>query len=261
MLRQFMKPILNFQGSERILDVGCGFGAFGKLIQPYLGPNAQLIGIDIDPVQVAYGNQHWARQPNMHLEVGDANQITYPDRSFDVVASMGLLEFVPTRKQVLQEMARVLRRPGKLIVVHIDIAHYVVLPWNDLFEHFWGSYLEGMRRLGADLELAEFRAYCAQQDWILEEFTLNIEYRTEITEKLISLWGTQFESEHYKQQYIDFNFQFVKQVGWTKQQLQDLFEQQRSPDRIIAFFESHIGEDFYQKTPFRVFRVPFLTSK
>jgi hypothetical protein len=75
------------------------------------------------------------------------------------------------------------------------------------------------------------------------------------------LLGSQFESEQYRQQFFDFNFQFVKHAGWTEEQLWDFLAQQHDPDHILAFFEAHLGEDYYQQTPFRVFRVPFLNPK
>jgi len=258
-IRQFIKPILNLQGEECILDVGCGIGAFGKLIQPYLGPKAELIGIDLDPVQIDYGNQHWAKQPNMRLEVGDATAIRYPDASFDLVAAMGLLEFVDA-KRALSEMQRVLRCPGKLIVVQIDTAHYINRPLDDLFEQFWGAYLEGMRRLGADLELATLKTHCQEQEWVLEEFTLNIEYRVQITEQFINLVektrGKMSKDESYMRQQFEFNYQFVKHAGWSADQLWDFINRQYAPETFLNFIKAHFGEDFYQQTPFRVFRIP-----
>lgn len=258
-LRQFIEPILNLRGDERVLDVGCGIGVFGKLIEPFLGPQGEVIGIDIDPIQIAYGNHHWANRPNAHLEVGDANQIAYPDASFDIVASMGLLEFVPDQGRVLKEMARVLRPQGKLIVVQIDIAQYAILPKDARFDYFWDSYLTGMRTIGVDLELKTFQNYCSKQNWIVEEFIYNIEYRTQITEKLIEIVklnrGKMYQDEYYMRQMFEFNFQFVQPAGWTKEQLQDFIQYQYGPETFPNFLRSHIKEEFYQRTPFRVFRV------
>jgi len=259
-LRQFMKPLLNLQGEERILDVGCGFGAFGKLIQPLLGPKATLIGIDIDPIQVAYGNQHWARRPNMRLEVGDAAHINYPDGSFDLVSAMGLLEFVDATA-VLPEMQRVLRRPGKLVVMQVDSAHYEQCPQDTFFKQFWEAYLEGMRQLGIDLELATFQAYSKRAGWVLEEFTLNIEYRVRITNEFLAMveiarW-TQLQNERYMRQLFEFNYQFVKHVGWSADQLWDFLNRQYTPETYLRFLRAHLGEDFYQKTPLRMYRVLF----
>ncbi|MDD1778620.1 MAG: class I SAM-dependent methyltransferase [Candidatus Helarchaeota archaeon] len=260
-IRQFMKPILNLQGEERILDVGCGIGTFGKLIQPFLSPKTELIGIDIDPIQVEYGNQHWAKQPNMRLEVGDATAIRYPDASFDLVASMGTLEFVDA-KRVLSEMRRVLRCPGKLIVVQIDIAHYVNRPRDAPFEAFWGAYLEGMRRLGVDLDLNVFKTYCHEHEWVLEEFTLTIEYRVKITEQFLKLVengrGELSRKEDYKRQQFEFNYQFVKHAGWSADQLWDFMNRQYEMETFLNFLKAHFGEDFYQQTPFRVYHIHFV---
>lgn len=259
-VRQFLKPILNLQGAERILDVGCGIGTFGKLIQPYLTPNAQLIGIDIDPVQVAYGNRHWARQPNMRLEVGDATRLPYPASSFEVVAAMGFLEFIDATA-VLPELRRVLKCPGKLVVIQIDPVHYEQRPLDSLFEQYWEAYLTGMQRLGVDLELAAFQAYCKGAGWMVEEFTFNIEYRVQITANLIAMVrrarGAQSKSERYLQELFEFNYQFVKHAGWSEERLWEFLTHQYSLEAYLRSLQTHLGEEFYQNTPLHVYRVLF----
>ena len=258
-LRHFLEPILELRGDERVLDVGCGIGAFGKLIEPFLTEEGELIGIDIDPVQVAYGNQHWANRPNTRLEVGDANAIPYPDASFDLVAAMGLLEFVPDQDRVLREMARVLRPSGRLIVVQVDVVNYVFRPTDAIFDEFWTSYLEGMRRLGIDLDLTAFRTFCRREGWVLKEFRHDLEYRTQITEKLIELVernrGKMYQDEYYMRQMFEFNFQFLQHAGWTADRLRAFLRYQYGPDTFPNFLRSHLGAEFYQRTPFQVFRV------
>jgi len=258
-LRQFIEPILELQGNERVLDVGCGIGAFGKLIEPFLGEDGELIGIDIDPIQVAYGNEHWANRPNVHLEVGDANEIAYPDASFDIVAAMGLLEFVPDQDRVLREMARVLAPDGKLIVVQIDVINYAFKPEDAIFDDFWNGYLQGMRQLGIDLELTAFRRFCQREDWVLEAFSYDLEYRTQITEKMVEMVelhrGKMYQDEYYMRQIFEFNFQFLQHAGWTEERLRKFLRYHYGPKTFPDFLRTHIGAEFYQRTPFRVFRI------
>jgi len=258
-LRQFIKPILDLQGNERVLDVGCGIGAFGKLIEPFLREEGKIIGIDIDQVQVTYGNQHWANRPNMHLEVGDANEIAYPDASFDIVASMGLLEFVPDQERILREMARVLVPDGRLIVVMIDVVHYVLLPKDAIFDDFWSNYIEGMRQLGIDLELTTLQNFCHREGWVLEAFSYDLEYRTQITKQMVEMVelhrGKMYQDEYYMRQIFEFNFQFLQHAGWTADRLREFLRYFYGPDALPNFLRAHLGEEFYQRTPVRVFRV------
>ena len=258
-LRQFLESILNLRGGERILDVGCGIGTLEKLLYPLLRNGAEIIGIDIAANLIDYGNLHWAHRPNTHLEVGDANEIAYPDASFDVVISLGLLEFT-NQDRVLSEMARVLKPSGILVVVQIDVVHYIVLPQNELFNLFYNGTLEGMRRMGADLELKRFKECCQDWDWVLEEFDCDFEYRTQITDRFIQLLEEQnrvsyYENKEYIEQVCEFNFQFLQQIGWTKQQVKDYLTRDYSLETQINFFREQLGEDYYQRTPIHVFRV------
>jgi len=260
-LRSFLKPILNLQGEERILDVGCGIGTVTKLIRPLLGDHGEIIGIDTNPALIDYGNRHWARYPNTRLEIGDATQIAYPDAAFDIVISMGLFEFISALNQdrVLSEMARVLNPAGILVVIQIDTVHYLTVPADESFTTFYADILEGMRLMGVDLQLTGFKASCQQRNWVFEEFTLNIEYRTQITEKFVEIFeenrASYYKDQIYLNQLCEFNFQFLRQVGWTKQRIWDYLDRQYSLENQIAFFRAHLGEEIYQKTPILVFRV------
>ncbi|MBN2454692.1 methyltransferase domain-containing protein, partial [Candidatus Woesearchaeota archaeon] len=53
----------------------------------------------------------------IRFEVQDTTKLTYKDESYDVVTSMGVLEHLPAPKESMDEMLRVLKPGGKLIIV------------------------------------------------------------------------------------------------------------------------------------------------
>ena len=257
-LRHFLKPLLDMKGSEQILDIGCGIGTLCKLVGPLLD-TGKMIGIDLDPALVNYGNQHWARRPNFHLEVGDATNIAYPDGSFDLVVSMGLLPNVARPETVMDEVRRVLTRPGKFLEVHVDMANYVILPQEDIFERFYHDLIRGMAALGVDVQLTRFLAYCDAQDLPVEEFTFTMEYKVQITDKFIDLVETGMATYHRNdrllQEVFDFNFQFLKHVGWTAADLWAFITREYSPEAHLAFLKAHRGAEYYRKLPIKIYRV------
>ena len=95
---------------ERLLDVGCGTGHWSAF---FCGMGYRVAGIDIAPEMVEAAR---AALPECAFEVADAGALPFDDASFDVVASMATLEFVPDPAAVVGEMARCARPGGVLLV-------------------------------------------------------------------------------------------------------------------------------------------------
>lgn len=258
-LRKFLAPIIDLKGSERILDVGCGIGTVGKLLGSYLKRGGEIIGIDTNPKLVAYGNEHWARRASIRLEVGDANDIHYPDMHFDVATSFGLLEFVTNPYRVLREMFRVLRHPKKIIVIHLDPKKYVVRPAFTEQDAFYWATVDGMEHLGVDLDLTRFHAFFDSKRTVKEEFTLTLEYKSHINKKFIELVETSFgqflEPTSMVDEVVEFNYQFLKPLGWTRDKIRQIVDRRHSIPAFINHLKEHLGEEFYQSFPFQIYRV------
>lgn len=93
---------------RRILDIGCGVGAFVRRLRE-LSPH--VCGIDIDRERVAEGA---AAVPNLALAVGEF--LPFADGTFDVVLLHEVLEHVRDDLQTLREARRVLRPGGRIVV-------------------------------------------------------------------------------------------------------------------------------------------------
>ena len=121
------------------LDVGCGTGAFTKLVLDVCSP-AAASAVDPAPAQIDYvRKQPIAQQAD--FRVADAQALPFLDGSFDVVASALVINFVPDRPRALAEMRRVARAGG-------IIAAYV---WDFAAGHSpqW-PFAQGMRELGIE---------------------------------------------------------------------------------------------------------------
>lgn len=84
----YLKSLLNLQGDEKILDLGCGWGAMLKLLRDE-GHRGELQGFTLSKEQLAYTQ-------NLGFNVSLTNFITTPfDRgTFDRILSIGALEHV-----------------------------------------------------------------------------------------------------------------------------------------------------------------------
>ncbi len=105
---------LALPAGSRVLDVACGTG---NLAIPLARAGCQVTGVDIATNLLAQARERAAAE---HLVIsfdeGDAEQLPYPDQSFDAVVSMFGAMFAPRPDLVAQELARVLR-PGGLLAM------------------------------------------------------------------------------------------------------------------------------------------------
>jgi ubiquinone/menaquinone biosynthesis C-methylase UbiE len=104
---------------QDVLDVGCGFGGTMALInETYTDLN--LVGLNIDPRQVKRAIdkvQPLAKNGNkISFVAGDACNLPFPDRSQDVVLAVECIFHFPSRRRFFEEVARVLRPNGKLVL-------------------------------------------------------------------------------------------------------------------------------------------------
>jgi SAM-dependent methyltransferase len=97
-----------------ILDVGCGLGMYVRAFRRF---SSDVHGVDIDPDKVAQAGQDL---PN--IQVAPAEELPFPDDTFDVVLSHEVIEHVVDDRQAIAEAVRVLRIPragvagGRLVV-------------------------------------------------------------------------------------------------------------------------------------------------
>lgn len=99
-----------------LLDLGCGSGYW---LSAY-GDAAQVIGVEPDDQLLAIAR---GRVPNVEVLRGSAERIPLPDASVDVVHARFAYFFPPGVEAGFDEVMRVLRPGGCLVVVDNDLRH------------------------------------------------------------------------------------------------------------------------------------------
>ena len=87
---------------RRVLEVGCGEGGQLRKIADR-APHADLFGFDLPSEDLA---ERWEGL-DAAMTTGSAEALPFPDRSFDLVLALEVLEHVPDPAAVLSEIARV----------------------------------------------------------------------------------------------------------------------------------------------------------
>ena len=106
--------LLNQTGG-RVLDVGVGTG----LELPMFGPNVRITGIDLCEPMLKIARKRVETHGLGNVEdllVMDAMDLKFPDASFDAVIGPYVLTVVPEPERTLDEMARVVKPGGEIIL-------------------------------------------------------------------------------------------------------------------------------------------------
>jgi ubiquinone/menaquinone biosynthesis C-methylase UbiE len=145
---------------QTLLDVGCGSGILTQELAARVGPGA-VSAIDPSPLVEAC----MARLPDADVRQGAAEELPWPDGSFDVVLAQLVIHFLDDPVAGLVEMRRVVRAGGVVAACSWNF------PEMQMLDTFWGSVREvepaavgerfaynspeGMGELGADAGLEE----------------------------------------------------------------------------------------------------------
>jgi arsenite methyltransferase len=110
-----------------VLDLGCGAGTDLLIAAQMTGPTGRVVGVDMTAAML---RQVRASAEDMGLDNVDTHEsliesLPLEDASVDVVISNGVIDLVPDKDAVLDEIDRVLRPGGRLQVADVVIHHEV----------------------------------------------------------------------------------------------------------------------------------------
>ena len=109
--------IANDRPGQRILEVGVGTG----LSLPHFRPDSRVTGIDVSAEMLAKAQRRAKRLRLAHVEglqVMDAENLEFPDSSFDAVLALYVASVVPNPARFAAEMRRVCIPGGTIVVVN-----------------------------------------------------------------------------------------------------------------------------------------------
>lgn len=120
----------------RVLDLACGVGTVSCWMAAIVGPTGSVVGVDVNPDQLAVARGHWAQcegLPPVEFMEASAYETGLPSESFDLVHCRLLLCHLQTPAVAIAEMYRVLKPGGVLVCQDLHGSSMFAHPHSDAY--------------------------------------------------------------------------------------------------------------------------------
>ncbi len=181
------------EGAREVLEVGCGRGVTGRLLQERLG--CRVTGVELNPVVAREAARHLHR-----VIQGDVQMLDLPG-PYDAVLALELVEHLPEAEGFLTRIRQLLAPGGRALFSIPNVGHWSIA--EDLLAGRWDYLPIGL------LCYTHYRFFTRRtlSDWLrrcgIERFEL-IPQRTELPDRFAALPGfeTDLESLSTKGFYV-----------------------------------------------------------
>src|SRR5680860_1366749 len=102
------------ESGQSVLDVACGTGIVARTAADLVAPDGTIVGVDLNEAMLTVARRV---RPGIDFRQGRADNLPFPDESFNTVLCQMALMFFPDRGKALAEMARVVADGGTVAVV------------------------------------------------------------------------------------------------------------------------------------------------
>ncbi|KAB0793501.1 hypothetical protein PPYR_13121 [Photinus pyralis] len=181
MKRRYLKDF-NFKENCQVLDVGCGPGDITRYgLLPLLPKSTKkLMGVDISSDMIDFAKQFHQDDDRISFERLDIGTSSIPShllQSFDHVLSFYCLHFVPDLRKAMENIHRMLKPKGD-ILVNLISHHYLFELYEELSKmEKWNSYVHDYKlRMSPFQDSGNFKQYFENT---LRDVGFNITHCTE----------------------------------------------------------------------------------
>ena len=115
---------------HNVIDLGCGSGAFTRRF--FKDAQAACFGQDISPGVIRAAKE--LDQKTVYL-VGDVENTSFGDETFDVIVCGGVLHHVPNKEKMLKEIRRILKKGGYFLSYDPNLSN----PFMWFYKDFWAK--------------------------------------------------------------------------------------------------------------------------
>lgn len=193
-VQKFLKEVLT-PDMKIVLEIGVGRGEFLEALASVLDDSVKIYGIDQSDAYVNETKKTFP-QDNVILKHMSAENMTFDDNTFDMICISNTLHHLENEKQVFNEIKRVLKEDGKLIIQEMiqdhqspaQMSHVWIHHFAAELERYFNRYHDETFRLNAIKNFIEENGFYIEEDmsYNLPEFS-HEESRKIIENSVVSL--------------------------------------------------------------------------
>jgi demethylmenaquinone methyltransferase/2-methoxy-6-polyprenyl-1,4-benzoquinol methylase len=134
--KRFAINMAGLQPGQRVLDLAGGTGDLTRLMSPGVGRDGHIILSDINAAMLANGRQRLLDSGihgNVTFAQANAEQLPFPDNSFDLVTMAFGLRNVTDKQRALNAIYRTLKPGGRLLVLEFSRPVAALKPAYDFY--------------------------------------------------------------------------------------------------------------------------------
>ena len=123
---------------ETVLDIGCGTGAFSRLLSERA---ERVIALDLSPNMIKIAKQRSRQHANIDFQVADILKWEFPVERFDAIVSIATFHHLPL-ENLLPSLNATLKPGGKLVILDLleyeslqdRLSDFIAVPLNWIFQ-------------------------------------------------------------------------------------------------------------------------------
>ena len=126
-LQERLSKLLPWQQAMSVLDVGTGTGYLAEIVAPLSG---EVIGVDCSPAMLRCAGEKMSAAGHQHVSLreGVAERLPLANASVDVAMCHMLLHHTVSPRKALEELVRVVRPGGYLLIIDADAHRHLWTP-------------------------------------------------------------------------------------------------------------------------------------
>lgn len=111
----FKRRAFPIEGCKRILDVGSGAGQLLTHLVRHSDNDAEIVAMDLSTEMLVRASKR-LEDPRLNFVTADITKLPFEDGTFDCATCGWVLEYLPDPQPGLQELARVVRPGGRILL-------------------------------------------------------------------------------------------------------------------------------------------------
>lgn len=104
---------------RKVLEPGCGTGRFTEMLAERVGPDGEVVAVDISPKMIDQCRIRAGHHPNVHILNVPVEEVDYPGY-FDIIFCLCVFPHFDDKPGVLRHMRQQILPAGTLVIAHLE---------------------------------------------------------------------------------------------------------------------------------------------